>query len=471
MRWLPRTQRGTWLLAGLCWLAGTAVLWWWLPVRPRAEWVCPQQVWVGYIPDRRTFLTSSFQLDGPNRGPLRFWEADSGKVIEWFASEYTDPDVALSPDGSLVAVRHGSTEQWDTFRLYETATGRNRADLPFVADSSLYGRCFSADGHWFAYSEKNYPEQGVRIWDVDAGRVRRTLRPANGLLKMRPNHRLAFSLDGRTLAVADCVGGPMTKDVTRVQLWDWDNGQVTRTFDGPASDGCCRLEFSPDGNHVVAQFDIRGSRGDSRDQVCCWDVADARQTMVIHGRIAAVAPGRLWVYARNPATLQPFLQVREFAGGKVKEIDLIGTLSQDGQTAAIGSHEPHPIRDWITARGLAWPFSEREYVRTQLVDVATKRVIGQLPAWRDLAECRSAGWAGFSTDGRLYAEQIDFGLRIWDVPPRKPLSWVVAGSAVLAVLLARRARRRSQALLRVASSRNAFSPRHVDTSIPAPLRW
>src|SRR5262245_15255703 len=118
MRWLPRTRRGTWLLAGLCWLAGSMVLWWWLPVRPRAEWVCPQQVWVGYIPDRRTFVTSSFQLEGPIRGPLRFWEADSGRLKEWFDAEYIDSDVALSADGSLVAVRHGSTEQWDKFRLY-----------------------------------------------------------------------------------------------------------------------------------------------------------------------------------------------------------------------------------------------------------------------------------------------------------------------------------------------------------------
>jgi WD40 repeat protein len=448
MRWPTGTPRGTWLLASLLWLAGSAVLWWWLPVRPRAEWVCPQQVWVGYIPNRRTFVTTSFQLDGPFRGPLRFWEADSGKVIDWFAGESMDPDVALSPDGSLVAVRHGGTEHSERFRLYDTATGRIAADLPFSAESSLYGLCFSADSRWFAYSKKDYADQWVCVWDVNAGRVRCTLRSDDGLLKMRPNHRLAFAPDGQTLAVADCVGGPKTKDVTRVQLWDWDHGRLNRAFDGPASEGCCRLEFSPDGRHVLAQFDIRGPRGESRWQVWCWDVADGRQTMVISGEIAAIAPDRLWVYALNPVSLQCTLQVREFAGGMVKELDLNPNLSPDCRTAVIASHEPHPIRDWITARGIRWPFSEPEYVRGQLVDVATNRVIGQLPAWPDLAECRPFGWVGISSDGRLYAEQIDFGLRIWDVPPRKPLLWFLAGSAILAILLARQARRRIQALLR-----------------------
>src|SRR6266481_6375014 len=99
MRWLPRTPRGTWLLTGVVWAAGSAVLWWVLPLRPRAEWaVGPQQIWVGFIPDRQAFVTYPFVTEGLYHGPLCFWEADSGRLIEWFdPEECIEPEVALSP--------------------------------------------------------------------------------------------------------------------------------------------------------------------------------------------------------------------------------------------------------------------------------------------------------------------------------------------------------------------------------------
>src|SRR4051794_6534525 len=38
IRLLPRTLRGTWLLAGMVGVAGCGVLWWALPYRPRISW-------------------------------------------------------------------------------------------------------------------------------------------------------------------------------------------------------------------------------------------------------------------------------------------------------------------------------------------------------------------------------------------------------------------------------------------------
>src|SRR5207244_10466055 len=99
-------------------------------------------------------------------------------------------------------------------------------------------------------------------------------------------------------------------------------------------------------------------------------------------------PGRLWVYARASATLQSSIQAWDYGPEKVTEIDVVGGLSPDCRTLAIGSYKPHPIRDWVTARGMRWPFSYREHARTKSLGVAAERVIGQLPAWPDLAECR-----------------------------------------------------------------------------------
>jgi WD40 repeat protein len=448
IRLLPRTPRGTWLLGGLLWAVGSAALWWALPYRPRAEWTSTQQQWIGYIPDRRAFVTLPFNTERPENGPLFFWDADSGRVTQWFDTKDVidiDPDVALSPDGALAAIVHFPRDLCK-FQVFETATGRVRFDLPFVAEDSLHGLCFSKDSKWFAYSQRRYPEQCVHIWDVDTGTIRRTLRSTDGLLKFRPSLRLAIAPDGRTLATADTTGGPKTKEVTFIQLWDWDATHVIRTFEGPASEGCWRLCFSPDGRHLVAQFDIRGPRGNCRDQVWCWDCTDGRQTLQVEGRIAAVTPGRLWVHAPASAASQPTTQAWDYAGALLEQVELVGDLSPDAKTMATVSIEPHPIRDWVIARGLRWPFSAGEYARTRLVNVATKRVMGELPPWPILAESRVAGWTGFSPEGDLYAESIDFGLRIWDVPPRKSLPWFLVAATAWAVAAAAWARHRTRRL-------------------------
>src|SRR5436190_24076803 len=83
MRLLPRTPRGIWLLAGIVWLACCGVLWWALPIRPRADWNdSGVKQFVGFVPARRAFVTHSYRVPdakhprGIGCGPLRFWEAD-----------------------------------------------------------------------------------------------------------------------------------------------------------------------------------------------------------------------------------------------------------------------------------------------------------------------------------------------------------------------------------------------------------
>jgi WD40 repeat protein len=465
MRWLPGTPGGTWLLAGLAWLAGSAGLRWILPWQPRAEWACPQEVCVGFIPDRRTLVTYPSKY-GQVHGPLYFREADSGTVVEWFdADERIDPEMALSSNGALIAILHGRTTWHDKFQLFETATGRTCFDLPHRSAAYLRALCFSPDRRWFAYSEGTSGDECVHIWDVDAGSIRRTLRRADGLLKFWPKLRLAFAPDGRTLAVAETVGGEK-KDVTDIQLWDWGAATVIRTLHGRPSVGCWGVHFSPDGGHLVVDFGIRDQSGRCQNQVRCWQIDDGQETLVVQGRTATVAARELWVRELDRATP---VQTYEYSGRPVRKLKTMGGLAPNARTLARVWYEPHPVRDWVTARGIRWPFSEHKEVRTRLIDVETERVIAALPPWPDLRQIGAQTQVHFSPDGQLYAEPIDGGMRIWDVPPRKPLWWLLAGSALLALLLAGLARPRGRALNRLSASA-APSPRRVGTSAPAPLR-
>src|SRR5262245_40579163 len=57
---LPRSRRGTWLLAATVWLAACAGLLWALPVVPRAKWIAPVSCrLVGVLADG-TLVTQDF---------------------------------------------------------------------------------------------------------------------------------------------------------------------------------------------------------------------------------------------------------------------------------------------------------------------------------------------------------------------------------------------------------------------------
>jgi len=446
MRLLPKTPRGTWLLAGAGWLAGSALLWGIVPLRPRAEWACAQQVGVGYICDRRTIVTYPFTTDGLQHGPLCFREADSGRVVEWFdAGECIDPDMALSPNGAWIAVFHGRPEPRE-FQLFETSTGRARSDLPLAAESFPQGVCFSADSRWLAYVQRGYPDECIRVWDVNADTLSRTLRPVDGLPKFNPGLRLAFGPDGQTLAAADCAASPQTKNVTRIQLWDWKTARLIGTLQGPASESCGCLQFSPDGGHLVAEFYRRGPQPAPNYQVLCWDLNDGRETLRLPAITPVVTPSGLWVRASDPtAPMQQSMQAWDYAGRRIRKLDRIGGLGPNARTLAYVSARPTPVRDWMTAHGLPWPFPAHQEIGTRLVDVEAEKDIANLPPWQNKSQIAVGAHVFFSPDGQLYAERIDGGIRIWDVPPRKSLTWFVVGAILVALppfLIARRRVRR-----------------------------
>jgi Tol biopolymer transport system component len=178
-------------------------------LRPRAERaVGPQQIYIGFIPDRRAFVTYSFQMERPDCGPVSFWEANSGRRIEWFDADERIGTTALSPNGAWLAVSHGRKELCDKFQLFDTATGRVRSDLPIEEGIYPLRPCFSPDSRWFAFCEVHNDGDRVQLWDINAGRLCRTFRPTLVRSKLtsekfEPAFRLAFSPGGSLLAIAE----------------------------------------------------------------------------------------------------------------------------------------------------------------------------------------------------------------------------------------------------------------------------
>src|SRR4051812_33535968 len=184
MRVLPRSPRGTWLLAAAVWLAGSAALWWALPYRPRAVWATGEPAaLVGFVPGSSVLLTCSpwrDGIDGPPRrwlGPLVFRDVETGGTRGWFG-----PDDELTvgkplPDGRRLLIGRSETGR-TRLRLYAAEGGEPVADLPFNgrtgeanAPPEFDARgdepavAVRPDGRRIAYADWQGEGRCVRVWD------------------------------------------------------------------------------------------------------------------------------------------------------------------------------------------------------------------------------------------------------------------------------------------------------------------
>src|SRR5262245_41398443 len=167
MRLLPRTSRGTWLMAAVTWLAGCSAVWWVLPVRPRAAWLMPgpSQI-VGCLPNSSVLVTTGLEevrrLGG---GPLRFWNSHNGTLWREFLQPLDSiGDVRFSPTGRFVSV---NSDAGQTLKIF--FPNENLAFEPphRVEDLRSFPAVEDAD-RWLHVLESDPPEARapLRVWDL-----------------------------------------------------------------------------------------------------------------------------------------------------------------------------------------------------------------------------------------------------------------------------------------------------------------
>jgi WD40 repeat protein len=201
--------------------------------------------------DGRTLITGS--LDGL----VKMWDAATGRLkgtITPGVGEITS--LALSPDGRAVTVlslnNQGETRTLTSWDL-ETKTQR-WAPKHLVSDRLA----FSPDGSMLATARRQ--DRFLTVWDLGNGEEKTTLRAngdrASGLLRVV--FSMAFSHDGRTLAVDDVSG--------LVSLWDLATGEVKSKFQRQGG-RIFGMGFSPDDRFLAT--------GQQDDTIRVWDIASA----------------------------------------------------------------------------------------------------------------------------------------------------------------------------------------------------
>ena len=204
---------------------------------------------VAFSPDGRTLAIGAGESSSP-QGSLRLWDPTTGK-LQTTATTIADTAVALtgsvvsvafSPDGRTLAVLASD----GTVKLWDPATGQLRTTITDEDTAIASSVAFSPDGSALAVLTS---DGTVELWDPATGRLRTTI---NDNTEQAPV--MAFSPDARTLAVVGVsgVGGSNGSDL--VELWDPATGRLRTTITATTdalTDFVLSVAFSPDGRTLA----------------------------------------------------------------------------------------------------------------------------------------------------------------------------------------------------------------------------
>ena len=137
-------------------------------------------------------------------------------------------DVAVSPDGSMVAAVLGT----GPVRIYDAKRRRLVAKLS-IPHVSLTSAAFSYDGRRLVTAAN---DQTIRVWDIKSRRQDLTLRGQDGTVETTE-----FSPNGNWILAAGASDGT-------VRVWDAHRGEESIVLDR----GVSAATFGPDGRRVLA---------------------------------------------------------------------------------------------------------------------------------------------------------------------------------------------------------------------------
>jgi WD40 repeat protein len=183
---------------------------------------------VAYFDSGRGLLTAS------NDGTVRVWDAASGRLRRVLRAGAVVRDIAISPDGALVAAATLADQNGRArTHVWSVLTGRELGPIDYGPREQAFVVAFAPHGHLLASASDN---DDVRLWRPGDGRAARLIGTQGGAPKA-----IQFSPDGRRLVSASSAG---------TCLWSirGDSGRRIRTLrSGPTTDA----SFSHDGSLVL----------------------------------------------------------------------------------------------------------------------------------------------------------------------------------------------------------------------------
>lgn len=334
----------------------------------------------------RAFLTDGgktllFAGDGVT---VRWWDVESGKLLDEIKIKGAYHDAAFAPDGNLLAVvgsrqvggENGTSEH--VLWLIDTAARKlaRAVPMPSRTGGNHQKVRMSADGR------RVFVEYEGDVGVID-GRTGDELMRHKGSINAGV---LAASRDGKLVAFGR----------GDVFLWRWETGEEPKKLTRMTGFGAGLIEFAPDGKALYI--------GARHDVITTWDVATGRQTDSRPLRFPT------WSLSFSPdgrTVAVPTLSNASKPPEDGHAIDLLDAatftevgrirLGRIGVEAVSWSKDGSRLTTTTDCRAFVW-------------DARTGKLLGPTPAGH---EGRIAAMA-FGPDGTLYTGSDDHTIRSWD---------------------------------------------------------
>jgi WD40 repeat protein len=279
------------------------------------------------------FLAGDKQLLGACGYGVRLWDPLSGRELKRFAKVKSGACVALSPNGTALAVVDNSIG----IVLIDMVTGEVVRQLA-LDKGSVWGVAWSADSAHVAACSVGK----IFVWETATGKQMHCLQTGSESLST-----VALAPNGKTLVAGDRL---------KLQLWDLTTGLASARLDGSHDWLFGSLVFAPDGKTIVGPCSEPIGGNYTRPSLRQWDAVTGKKMRDFAGGtfngVAISADGK-WLAGAQGS----HIRLWDFAAGKEvrkwRAHDWHTTtlaFSRDGTTLASGGMD-YRIRLWNPATG------------------------------------------------------------------------------------------------------------------------
>jgi WD40 repeat protein len=296
-------------------------------------------------------------------------------------------ELSFSSDGKFVVT--GASDR--SVRIWDLAAGKLRRTVRLQGKiGNATGTALSFDGKLFASHDRNT----LVVWDVDTGKVLKQL-PAPTWAE--ESSALIFTVDGNAL-----VG--WNRRLDQVKIWEWKRGKESTIAvppsNQPSRDSSTHVCASPDGKFVAI--------GPSwNEPLGIWDVSNGKRVCAIDARasISCFAPdGKLLAVASMNQGAGGLSVLRLYEVPSGKELRQIPLTSQ-------GFHW------WLAFSPDGNMIAALDTQGTSLLDSRTGKELHRI----DESGAGRQRYAYFSPDGRILASYLLSRIHLWDTATGKEL--------------------------------------------------
>jgi len=438
------------------WLLAWEVIVWFVPVQPRAviriPWYEDPDSWIsenlaGFSPDGKMIVTTVERTTSMT-GQIHLWDANTGQDLGVVGKEGIRllPNVVYCPQRHVLAECgfsnfDPSVEHNRTYVLYDLIDGKEKFPIRTnLGEDDWCCLCFTPDGGALAFCSNTKDKGDLKLIDVETGQVRAHL--AGG--KLGDLAELTFSQNGRTLATTETKLNPdenVPDDHTLIVL-NTRTGERQRILLDRGEEPL-HLVISPDGGKLAAYCLLGNTKlGDIKcKQVKVWDLKDGKQIVRFEaqGFPEFVEDGKaLALWHEQGTSLCDSTTGKEYAvAEKSPLLGFMGLVPRNpipipstSLLAVQTSHRSKPslLFQWCaTYLGIKWLGQERDGEELAFLDTRTGKSVAAIVRPR-INELR------VFPDGTKLAlttiENDQSFIEIWDIPPRKPLRWVLGLLAI-----------------------------------------